>query len=126
MICCLCTDFTDYADKSSPFYVGTSAKSKAHAKCQFTKRAKEVPKTMPMAMIASKMNKEKFEVLRKLFRTAYYVAKKEIALAKFPGLCKLQIANGVDLSNTYMNDHTCCNFIEAMAHVHGEDMKSQI
>jgi hypothetical protein len=58
-----------------------------------------------MAQTVTKMNKEKFEVLRKLFRTAYYVAKEEIALAKFPGLCKLQIANGVDLSNTYMNDH---------------------
>ena len=61
-----------------------------------------------------------------MFRTAYYVAKEEIAFAKFPGLCKLQIANGIDLSNTYMNDHPCRNFIGAMAHVHREDVTSQI
>ena len=60
-------------------------------------------------------------LLRKLFRTAYYVAKEEIAFAKFPGLCKLQIANGIDLSNTYMNDHHAYhNFIGALAHVHSQ------
>ena len=81
MICRLCTDFPDHVDKLSPFYVGTStfrkssikthANSKAHAKCQLARRAKEAPKTTPMAQTVAKMNKEKFEVLRKLFRTAY-------------------------------------------------------
>ena len=59
MICRLCADFPDCADKFSPFYLGTSTfrkssikthgKSKAHAKCQSARRAKEAPNIMPMA-----------------------------------------------------------------------------
>ena len=79
-----------------------------------------------MAQTVAKMNKDNFEVLKKLFRTAYYVAKEEIAMAKFSSLCKLQISNGVNMNNTYLNDHACRNFIGAMAHVHRLDTTSQI
>lgn len=79
-----------------------------------------------MAQAVAKMNKDNFEVLKKLFRTAYYVAKEEIAMAKFSSLCKLQISNGVNMNNTYLNDHACRNFIGAMVHVHRLDTTSQI
>lgn len=136
MVCRFCNEFSQHADKESPFYLGTStfrkssikthAKSKAHAKCELAKRAKENPRSTPMAQTVAKMNKDNFEVLKKLFRTAYYVAKEEIALAKFPSLCKLQIGNGINMNNTYLNDHACRNFIGAMAHVHRLDTASQI
>ena len=132
----VCNEFSQQADKESPFYLGTSTfrkssikthtKSKAHAKCELAKRAKEIPRSTPMAQTVAKMNKENFEVLKKLFGTAYYVAKEEIAMAKFSSLCKLQIGNGVNMNNTYLNDHACCNFIGAMSHVHRLDTTSQI
>ncbi len=137
MVCHLCVEFPTYADKESPFYKGTTstfrkssikthAKSKAHASCVLAKKAKENPQNTPMATAVAKLNKENFEILKTLFRTAYYVAKEEVALVKFRSLCKLQMANGVDVKNTYMNDHACRNFIGAMAHVHRADMISQI
>ena len=136
MVCRVCNEFSQQADKESPFYLGTStfrkssikthATSKAHAKCELAKRARETPRSTPMAQTVAKMNKDNFEVLKKLFRTAYYVAKEEIAMAKFSSLCKLQISNGVNMNNTYLNDHACRNFIGAMAHVHRLDTTSQI
>ena len=117
----VCSEFSQQADKESPFYLGTStfrkssirthAKSKAQAKCELAKRAKEIQRSTPMAQTVAKMNKANLEVLKKLFRTAYYVAKEEIAMAKFSSLFKLQIGNGVNMSKTYLNDHACHNFI---------------
>jgi hypothetical protein len=51
---------------------------KAHASCELAKRAKENSKNTPMATAVAKINKENFEVLKKLFRTAYYVAKRKL------------------------------------------------
>ena len=49
MVCRVCNEFSQQADKESPFYLGTStfrkssikthATSKAHAKCELAKRA---------------------------------------------------------------------------------------
>ena len=113
-------EFPKHTDKESPFYLGTStfrkssikthAKSKGHGKCELAKRAKETPQNTAMAKTVAKMNKDNFEVLRNLFRTAYYVAKEEIALVKFPSLCKLQMANGINVNNTYINDHACGSY----------------
>lgn len=50
------------------------------------------------------------------FRTAYYVAKSELPLAKFSShLCTLQKANGLDLGSSYFNGRTCREFIGAKA-----------
>ncbi|XP_071964144.1 zinc finger protein 862-like [Antedon mediterranea] len=136
MYCRVCKDCPDKADTQSSFYLGcdsfrklsiqTHDKSKSHLMCVLVKRAKENPKDTSMGKAIAKINASNFEILKKLFRTAYYVAKEEIALAKFPGLCKLQMANGVELKNTYINDHACGEFIKSMAHVQREKTTEEL
>ena len=36
--------------------------------------------------------------------TAYFIAKEELPLTKFPGLLQLQQKNGIQITNTYSND----------------------
>ncbi|KAG2468242.1 MED23 polymerase, partial [Polypterus senegalus] len=88
--------------------------------------AASFPEQTPIAKTILKINQAQQEVLKKLFRTAYYVAKSELPLAKFSSLCKLQKANGLDLGSTYLNDHACREFIGAIAQISRDQIEKEI
>lgn len=55
------------------------------------------------------------EMIIKLFNIAYYVLKEEEPFITFPKLLNLLNLNGLNLGNTYKNDHACYTFIERIA-----------
>ena len=136
MKCRLCRSFPEIADKTSSLYIGTSgfrrttiqahAKSKSHFKCFEANSAKENPAAAPMGIALRNMNAQVKEKLRKLLNSSYFVSKENLAFAKFPQLYKLQMKNGLDLGETYLNDHRCKEFIQAISSVMKNDLHSQI
>ena len=66
------------------------------------------------------------EKLSKLFNSAYFISKENLAFAKFPELRKLQMKNGVDLGETYLNDHRYKEFIQSISSVMKSDLHLQI
>ena len=136
MFCKTCMKFSQLADKNSPFVSGTGTfrkdlikthdRSKHHSQCCKAQQAREKPTDTVMAKTVAKMNRANFEVLQKLFRTAYYIAKEKLPMAKLAGMCKLQQANGVEIKDTYINDHACREFIGAMAQTEMARTKKEI
>ena len=55
------------------------------------------PGAVHMRTVLQNMNAQVKEKLQKLFNSAYFIRKENLAFAKFPQLCKLQMKNGVDL-----------------------------
>jgi len=72
------------------------------------------------------MNSQIQEKLTKLFNSAYFISKENLAFAKLPELCKLQMKNGLDLGETYLNDHRCKEFIQSISTVMKNDLHNQI
>ncbi|XP_039459533.1 zinc finger protein 862-like [Oreochromis aureus] len=136
MFCRVCREFPSISESTSAFVTGTSnfrkdpirthEKSLHHKKCIGAQSAASVPEQTPIAKTILKINQAQQEVLKKLFRTAYYVAKSELPLAKFSSLCKLQKANGLDLGSTYLNDHACREFIGAIAQTSRDQIEKEI
>lgn len=58
-----------------------------------------------------------------LFDTAYYIAKCELPMTNFVQACKLQSKHGLNLVETYMNNHRCRNFIEEISRVLRSDLR---
>ena len=135
MKCKICCSFPEIADKSSSLFIGNGAfrhttiqahaKSKTHFKCFEANSARENPGAAPMRTVLRNMNAQVNEKLQKLFRSAYFISKENLAFAKFPQLCKLQMKNGVDLGETYLNDHRCKEFIQAISLVMKNGLQSQ-
>ena len=127
MKCRVCRSFPEIADKTSSLYIGTSgfrrttiqanAKSKSHFNCFEANSAQENPAAAPMGIALRNMNAQVKEKLRKLFNTSYFVSKENLAFAKVLQLCKLQMKNGLDLEETYLNDHRCKEYIQATSSV---------
>ncbi len=136
MFCRVCREFPSISDSTSSFVTGTSnfrkdpirthEKSLHHKKCIGVQSAASFPEQTPIAKNILKINQAQQEVLKKLFRTAYYVAKSELPLAKFSSLCQLQKANGLDLGSTYLNDHACREFIGAIAQTSRDQIEKEI
>ncbi len=66
-----------------------------------------------MAIAIRKLNKSKIEELQKLFNSAYFLVKENLALNKFKALCQLQIKNGTNLGeNCFLKNcrRTCKDF----------------
>jgi len=59
----------------------------------------------------------------KLFRTAYFLAKKERPFSDFPELLQLQNLNGLNLGKTYNNDKSAKVFIENIAQLYKDELK---
>ena len=66
------------------------------------------------------------EKLIKLFNTACFISKDNLSFAKFPELYRLQMKNGLDLGETYLNDHGCKEFIQAISSVMRNDLNNMI
>ena len=73
-----------------------------------------------------KMDNAHVQKMKLLFNTAYYVAKRERPYTDFEHLCQLQVKNGLDLGNTYMNDHACHSFVHFEAEVLRAKLKDEI
>lgn len=136
MFCKICRQFPGLAG-DNPFTKGTNNfrkdpikahdASKSHKKCSEAKLTRDKPGQTPMARIVARANEQQFEKMTKLFRTAYYIAKEELPLRKFDGLCQLQRANGVDFPDrSYSNDHACREFIRAISHTEQTETIDQI
>ena len=136
MRCKVCCGFPALADVSSSLYIGTSgftrtslqahARSKSHHKCSEAHRAWENPDAAPLGIVLRNMTAQINEKLSKLFNSAYFISKENLAFAKFPQLCKLQMKNGVDLEETYLNDHRCKEFIQSISSVMKSHLHLQI
>ena len=136
MYCKICHQFPVLADVTSSLYIGTGgfrkttiqahAKSKSHHSCSEVHRATENPETALMGILLRNMNSQIQEKLMKLFNSAYFISKENLAFAKFPELCKLQMKNGLDLGETYLNDHRCKEFIQAISSVMKNDLHHQV
>jgi len=61
--------------------------------------------------------------MMKLFRTAYFLAKKERPFSDFPELLQLQNLNGLNLGKTYNNDKSAKVFIENIAQLYKDELK---
>ena len=73
------------------------------------------------------MNSQTQEKLINIFNTAYFISKENFSFAKFPELsCRLQMKNGLDLGETYLNDHRCKEFIQAISSVMRNDLNNMI
>ena len=117
MCCQLCRAFPALTDVNSSLFAGTSgfrrttiqahARSKSHHRCFEAKCARENPAAAPIGRVLRNMSAEVQEKLGMLFNTAYFVGKENLAFSKFPELCKLQMKNGLDLGETYLNDYGC-------------------
>ena len=79
-----------------------------------------------MGRVLRNMNSQIQEKLTKLFNRAYFISKENLAFAKFPELCKFQMKNGLDLGETYLNDHRCKEFIQSISTVAMNDLHNQI
>ena len=71
---------------------------------------------------------ENFDVLRKLFNTAYFVCKEEMSFSSFPSLIRLQKKNGSDLKRlgSYCNDQACRRFVPFLAEAVREKINETI
>ena len=72
----------------------------------------------------SKVDSKNEEKLTKLFNTAFMIAKEELPFVKFNSICDLQTVNGLDLGETYINDHACAEFIDNISEVYEDDFIS--
>ena len=58
----------------------------------------------PMEKCLQKLEKEHFQQMSILFRSAFYLAKQERPFTDFKDLVALQVANGLDIPPSYCND----------------------
>ena len=113
MKCKICCSFPKIADKSSSLFIGNGAfrrttiqahaKSKTRFKCFEANFARENPGAAPMRTVLRNMNAQVNEKLQKLFNSNYFISQENLAFARFPQLCKLQMKNGVDLGERNLN-----------------------
>ena len=134
MFCEPCQTFPTMADTASSLFSGSSNfridslishdTNQKHRKCLEAFNARENPSMAPLNRLLSTIPSGTADKLTKLFRTAYYVAKNARPFSDFAGLCDLQNLNGCNLGKTYLNDHKCSEFIDAVNDVMKEGLKA--
>ena len=105
MLCKVCKDFPNIADKISSIFSGSKRfhlsnikghnQSRRHAKCVEAQKAREALASTPIHLGLRNLNSMSEEKLVKLLNTVYYMAKKEQPSSDFKELCMLQVKNGV-------------------------------
>lgn len=60
------------------------------------------------------------------FEVAYFIAKEELPLSKYPQLLKLEEKHGVDIGTAYRNDMSCNVFITHIAEVLASDLREKL
>lgn len=69
-----------------------------------------------------KLNQQERERVKKLIEIAFIVVKKELPFTKVVPIAQLEKRLGVELGQTYMNDHACAEFIDSIAEVYEEEL----
>ena len=64
--------------------------------------------------------------VQKLFRTAYFSVKEDLAFNKFSDICELQKLNGVELGENYINNKSCSNFAISIANDIKQETKNSL
>ena len=57
-----------------------------------------------------------------MIEIAYVVAKEEMPFTKFVPIAKLEKRHGVELGQTYLNDHACADFVDTIAEIYEEEL----
>lgn len=89
---------------------GTSANERADKMSAFTSSGQQLVTTGIANMRASDLAETKVK-----FETAYYIAKDELPLSKYPGLLNLEERHGVTVGNAYRNIVSCSEFITSIS-----------
>ena len=121
MFCEFCREFPNGKNTHYSLRVGTNnfqtdslkahEASEGHAMSLAAKRASERPREQrPLPAALSRLDEETLKKMEYLFNTAYYIAYLKLPFSIFSQLCSLQKKNGLNLGNTYMNDHACKEF----------------
>lgn len=103
-------------------------KSVAHQKAVDTKKANDLQaknKPTPIEKGFQKLDEHILTKMDRLFRTAYYLVKKEGPFTDFPDILELQKLNGAsELGDTYFNDKAAKEFISEIAGFHHDELKT--
>ena len=62
------------------------------------------------------------ERAKKLIEIAFVVEKEELPFTKFVPIAQLEKRHGIELGQTYMDDHACTEFIDSIAEVYEEEL----
>ena len=132
MICKVCLDNQEFADRNCSLFLGTSTfrkdtliahwKSVAHRRCEEKQKQKErmkmettgseTPGTSgPLVNLVRQMEKEVEDQIIRLFNTAYFICKQEKPFTDYPRLIVLQEVNGLNMGNFYRSDNACRRYI---------------
>ena len=84
-------------------------------RCVGKEAAVHAPMQTPMGRHISYLNEQQNTKMRKLFITAYTVAKHNLAFRTFSTLCMMQQQNGLELGKTYHNHVAATEFIDCIA-----------
>ena len=76
----------------------------------------------PLGKAFFKLNENEKVRVTKLIEIAYVVAKEEMPFAKFVAIAKLEKRHGVELGQTYLNDHACADFVDTIAEIYEEEL----
>ncbi len=98
----------------------------AHINCEKALDVQVSPKNVPLPSCLQRMDKDIKEKHLKLFNIAHYVVKEEEPFTKCPILVDLHFKNGLDLCNTYKNDHACNTFIGNIIQTISDDLEDKI
>ena len=93
---------------------------------EFTKQPDPLPSyaVTPLGKAFFKLNQQERERerVKKLIEIAFVVAKEELPFTRFAPIAQLEKRHGVELGQTYMNDHACAEFIDSIAEVYEEEL----
>lgn len=71
---------------------------------------------------AFNLNENERARVKKLIEIAYVVVKEEMPFSKFVPIAKMEKRHGVELGQTYLNDHSCADFVHAIAEIYEEEL----
>ena len=84
------------------------------------------PEEPPMESCILQMEKDNFENVSKLFKTAYYIAQAKRPFSDLCGLCNLMEAMSVKLGSTYRNDKQAALFVHFIAEAYNADLSKLV
>ena len=129
MRCKVCCKHPLYADKRSPFFVGSPSfridpikkhsVSKQHMACVHAEgmsREEQVEaETTTIGSGLLRLHEGERQRYQFLFRTAYAIAKRCKPFRDYEYICELQLLNGVDLGKNYLHEKAAAKFIKYVA-----------
>ena len=95
-----------------------------------TDRAEFIVKSTPgqqnIALGIANMQASDLAKTRTKFEVAYFIAKEELPLKKFPKLLKLEEKHGVEIGNSYRSDNSCNVFINHIGEDLGKNLQKKL